>query len=159
MLVSGARGSEAAITTIGDGQLGDHLVVLDHKGHHDELRDPLATFVFERLATLVDQDRVDLSAVSSVEDAGRIDKTYPVASGQSGARRYEADKAVRNSNGDTGRHERALSGCERSPGPGIQIHPGIARPSVAGQGKLGVEPFDEYLQAVHVSNKNTGVRR
>ena len=76
---------------------------------------------------------------------------------QAGAGRNEADKPIWDSNGDPGRHQRALPRCQHSPGAGVQIDTGIPGPRMARQRKLGVELLDEYLQAVHVSDKSTGV--
>ena len=78
---------------------------------------------------------------------------------QAGPGGDEADVPVRNGNSDTGRHQSAFSGCQHSPGAGAQIHAGIPRPGVVGQRKLGIELFDEYLQAVHVRDKSTGVSK
>ena len=107
---------------------------------HQQLGDPVTAIHHDRRHRVeVDQGDLDLTTVARVDGAGTVDDRKPDPRGQSRTRMHQADHSERNGHRDARPHQGTLPGCQLDVFSAVEIHPGVAVMSSAGQREIWVE--------------------
>ena len=116
--------------------------------HHDELRDAIARLERVRRALVgIEQDHLDLAAVSGVEGARGVDDREAVLRGESAARDDEPDVAVGKGDGGAGADEGALARPQFDRLRRRSVGSGVTRMRVLGN----VVPGEQHLDVGHAT--------
>ena len=108
---------------------------------HQQLGDAVTAVHHDRRGWIkVDQRHLDLPAIARVDGARAVDDRKPRPCGQPRARVHQSDHPVRDGDRHTCPHQGTMPRCQRDVFCAVEIDPGVAVMSTAGQRKLGVEP-------------------
>lgn len=117
---------------------------------HDQLRDPVAPGELERFDRVeVHQADLDLTAVSGVDGARRVDDRQTHARGQSRPRVHETRIPGRERDRHPGPRHGALPRLEHHVLSGHEIGTGIVGPGVGREGNVGIDAGKQDLHAGH----------
>jgi hypothetical protein len=143
---STARVAEAAIPSIGDGELRD----LDHfhmrRSEDDELGDPITGMHVDGLAPKIHQGNTNLAPVSGVNETRGVDKRQTLGQRAPAPWKHETDRACGQLDGNPCTHRATFSRLDRGVLDAHEIQATIERACVTRQHRTRVDPLDKDSQ-------------
>ena len=149
-----ARGAEAPFPTRRRWELIHPLGGELRHCDDDELSDPIPFRDPNGCVAIEIDDRADdLSAIASVDEAGRVRHRQAVLAREPTARKHQARASIWDRDGNTRRNQRALARSDFDVDGGTQVEPGVAGMRSPRKDGVGVQPLERKRHAGSTSSR------
>jgi hypothetical protein len=152
--------TEATHPALGVWQFPNHLQVAVHDGLDHELGDPFASFDDDLGGRVgVDEQHLQLPAVSGVNEAGGVEARDTVSGRQPAAGLHKSGVPIGDRHSDSGRHQHpAAAGREHHRLPGPQVQAGIAVTRIRRQLKPGIQTHYRNHKLIRIHPPGLGAQ-
>jgi hypothetical protein len=118
----------------------------DRRHRHDQqLGDTVTAFEPNLVGAMIDQQHLDLTPITRIDDARGVDQAHAVGPGMSASGHNQARITRRDGHRQAGGHGHPLTGEDPHRSPCLEIETGVALMSRAGRRYLRIEKADGNL--------------